>query len=397
MRFSYLLYLAYRNLFSHKMRTVLTASGVGISVAFVVFLISFGLGLQRVSTDQITNLDALQVLDVSIAKSKLLFINDETMNKFTKLGNVSEAYPQVSSAAKISYNQSSIDGVVYGKDNNYLRLEDMKLYSGQKYEDISVDQAIINAATQKQLSLSDNDVLNKEITVDVVVRSELLNKDEKAKTFSKKFKIVGVISDKSAPFIYVPLHIFTDNGVVNYSNAKIRMDNKNDVNQARLQVENMGFKVSSIKETIDQINQFFNIFQVILISFGGIAIVVACLGMFNTLTISLIEKTREVGFMKALGTMRHDIYWLFTLESVLIGAFGSIVGVTLGVMTGVLLNYGIFALASTSGNQSVELFYIPIPLVLMILAASLFVSLLTGIYPARRAARISPLDAMRYE
>jgi len=397
MRFSYLLYLAYRNLFSHKMRTVLTASGVGISVAFVVFLISFGLGLQRVSTDQITNLDALQVLDVSIAKSKLLSINDETMNKFTKLGNVTEAYPQVSSAAKISYNQSSIDGVVYGKDNDYLRLEDMKLYSGQKYDDLSVDQAIINAATQKQLALSDNDVINKEIVVDVVVRSELLNKDEKAKTFSKTFKIVGVISDKSAPFIYVPLHIFTDNGVVNYSNAKIRMENKNDVNQARLQVENMGFKVSSIKETIDQINQFFSIFQVILISFGGIAIVVACLGMFNTLTISLIEKTREVGFMKALGTMRHDIYWLFTLESVLIGAFGSIVGVTMGVMTGVLLNYGIFALASNSGNQSVELFYIPIPLVLMILATSLFVSLLTGIYPARRAARISPLDAMRYE
>jgi len=397
MRFSYLLYLAYRNLFSHKMRTVLTASGVGISVAFVVFLISFGLGLQRVSTDQITNLDALQVLDVSIAKSKLLSINDETMNKFTKLGNVTEAYPQVSSAAKISYNQSSIDGVVYGKDNDYLRLEDMKLYSGQKYDDLSVDQAIINAATQKQLALSDNDVINKEIVVDVVVRSELLNKDEKAKTFSKTFKIVGVISDKSAPFIYVPLHIFTDNGVVNYSNAKIRMENKNDVNQARLQVENMGFKVSSIKETIDQINQFFSIFQVILISFGGIAIVVACLGMFNTLTISLIEKTREVGFMKALGTMRHDIYWLFTLESVLIGAFGSIVGVTMGVMTGVLLNYGIFALASTSGNQSVELFYIPVPLVLMILATSLFVSLLTGIYPARRAARISPLDAMRYE
>jgi len=396
MRFSYLLYLAYRNLFSHKMRTILTAGGVAISVGFIVFLISFGLGLQRISTDQITNLEALQVLDVSIAKSKLLSINDETMNKFTKLGNVEEAHPQVSSATKISYGKSSIDGVAYGKNTEYLKLEDIKLTAGRQYTNESTDEAIINVAAQNQLATG-GDALGKEITLDVVIRSELLPKDEKAKQFSKTFKIVGVVNDKSAPFVYVPLHIFTDNGVVNYSNAKVKMLNKNDVNQAKLQIENMGLKASSIKETIDQINQFFSIFQVILISFGGIAILVAALGMFNTLTISLIEKTREVGFMKALGTMRHDVYWLFTLESVLIGALGSVVGVASGVGLGVVLNSAIFGLASSTGNQAVELFYIPAYLIFLILGSSVLVSLLTGVYPARRAAKISPLDAMRYE
>ena len=397
MRFSYLLYLAYKNLFSHKMRTLLTASGVAISVGFVVFLISFGLGLQRVSTQQISNLDALQVLDVSIGKSKLLALNDETINKFKNLGNVTETYPQVGSASRISIDKSSIDGVVYGKNNSYIKLEAMKLFSGREYDDNATDEATINLAAQSQLGISDSDILGKEVAVDVVVQSGLLSPGEASKTFSAKFKIVGVINDKTAPFINVPLHVFTDNGVINYSNAKVKMNNKNNIGQAQLQIESMGFQVSSIKETIDQINQFFGIFQVILISFGGIAILVACLGMFNTLTISLIEKTREVGFMKALGTMRHDIYWLFTLESVLIGAIGSILGVAIGVLSGVALNYGIFALASGSGNQSVELFYIPMSLVLIILGISLLVSLLTGIYPARRAAKISPLNAMRYE
>ncbi|MEI7689393.1 MAG: ABC transporter permease [Candidatus Saccharibacteria bacterium] len=377
------------------MRTILTAGGVAISVGFIVFLISFGLGLQRISTDQITNLEALQVLDVSIAKSKVLSINDETINKFTKLGNVEEAYPQVSSATKISYNKSSIDGVVYGKNTEYLKLEDVKLTAGRQYSNESTDEAIINVAAQNQLATGD--AIGKEITLDVVIRTELLSKDEKVKQFSKTFKIVGVVNDKSAPFVYVPLHIFTDNGVVNYSNAKVKMLNKNDVNQAKLQIENMGLKASSIKETIDQINQFFSIFQVILISFGGIAILVAALGMFNTLTISLIEKTREVGFMKALGTMRHDVYWLFTLESVLIGALGSVVGVASGVGLGVVLNSAIFGLASSTGNQAVELFYIPAYLIFLILGSSVLVSLLTGVYPARRAAKISPLDAMRYE
>ena len=395
MRFSYLIYLAYRNLFSHKMRTILTAGGVAISVGFVVFLISFGLGLQRISTDQITNMSALQVLDVSIAKSKVLSINDETMNKFTKLGNVQEAQPQVSSAAKISYDKSSIDGVVYGKNTEYLKLEDIKLTAGRQYADDSIDEAIINVAAQDQLSTGDS--LGKEIKLDIVLRSELLAKDEKVKQFSKTFKIVGVVNDKSAPYVYVPLHIFTDNGVINYSNAKVKMISKDDVTQAKLQIENMGLKASSIKETIDQINQFFNIFQVILLAFGGIAILVAALGMFNTLTISLIEKTREIGFMKALGTMRHDVYWLFTLESVLIGALGSVIGVVSGVGLGVVLNSAIFGLASSTGNQAVELFYIPAYLIFLILGASVLVSLLTGVYPARRAAKISPLDAMRYE
>lgn len=397
MRFSYLLYLAYRNILSHKMRTILTAGGVAISVAFVVFLISFGLGLQRIATDQITNMEALQVLDVSVAGSKLLSINDDTMNKFTKLGNVVEAYPQVSSAARITLDKSSIDGVVYGKNDAYLKLEGTKVFLGRLYTDESSNEAVINVAAQKQLSLSDKDVLGKEINADVVLRSGLLSPGEKSKTFSGKFNIVGVINDQSAPFIYVPLHIYTDQGVTNYSNAKIKMDSKDDVAQAKLQVESMGFKTSSIKETIDQINQFFAIFQVILLSFGAIAIIVACLGMFNTLTISLIEKTREVGFMKALGTMRHDVYWLFTLESILIGAFGSIVGVAAGVLSGVALNYGIYLLANSSGNQAVELFYISVPLIFLVLVISLVVSLLTSVYPSRRAARISPLNAMRYE
>ena len=397
MRFSYLLYLAYKNLASHKMRTLLTASGVAISVGFVVFLISFGLGLQRVSTNQITNMDALQILDVSITKSKVLFINDETIDKFKDLGNVAQVNPQVSSAAKFTIDKSTIDGVVYGKDNAYLDMEDTQLLLGNKYNDNSDNEAIINIAAQKQLSISNNDILGKEINLDIVVRSELLSKDEKANNFSKTFKIVGVINDQSAPFIYVPLRVFTNSGIVNYSNAKIKMNSKNDVNKAKLQIENLGFKVNSIKETIDQINQFFNVFQIILVSFGSIAVLVACLGMFNTLTISLMEKTREVGFMKVLGTIKHDIYWLFTLESILIGAFGSVLGVALGVVSGILLNCGIFALATNSGNQAVELFYIPVPLIGLILLISIFISLLTGFYPARRATKISPLDAMRYE
>lgn len=395
MKFSYLIYLAYKSLYGHKMRTILTASGVAISVGFVVFLVSFGLGLQRISTEQVTNIEALQVLDVSATKSKLLLINDETMNKFSNLGNVAEAFPQISAAANISYGKSSIDGVAYGKNSGYLGLEGVKLSAGREYTDDAADEVIINLAAQSQLAA--NDILGKDVNLNIVIGQDLLPKDQPAKQFTKTLTVVGIINDKSAPFAYMPLHVFTDNGVVNYSSAKIKMNSKTNVDQAKLQLESMGFKVSSIKDTIDQINQFFSVFQIILISFGSIAILVAYLGMFNTLTISLIEKTREIGFMKALGTQRHDVYWLFTLESVLIGTAGSVVGIVAGLSLGKILNYGIFNLANSTGNQAVELFYIPAYILLAIVASSILISLLTGLYPARRAAKISPLNAMRYE
>lgn len=395
MRISYIMYLALKNFYNHKMRAFLTTGGVAVSIVFVVFLMSFGIGLQRVSTNQIANIEALQILDVSLAKSKLISLNGTTMDKLAKLGNVSEAQPQVSSAAKISFKESAIDGVVYGKDLAYINLEDIRLTAGKKYSRDSANEAIINVATQNQLSATD--IIGKEITLDVIVQSDLLPKDQKSKQFAKKLTVVGVINDKSAPFVYIPMHVFTDNGIVNYSNIKIKMEDKGSISQAKLQIENMGLKVTSIKETVDQINKFFNIFQIILIAFGSIAIFVACIGMFNTLTISLLEKTREVGFMKVLGTTKRDIYWMFTFESIFIGMVGSIIGVAFGVLFGKFLNISIASLATNTGNQPVEIFYIPPYIIILVLIISILISVLTGLYPARRATKISPLNAMRYE
>ncbi len=395
MRISYIISLALKNFYNHKMRAFLTTGGIAVSVAFVVFLMSFGIGLQRISTTQIANIESLQVLDVSVAKSKTLKLDSALLTKLGDLGNVIEVQPQISSATKITYKGSSIDGVVYGKDLAYIKLEDTSLSLGKKYSKDSADEALINLAAQNQLSATD--AIGKEITIDVIVQSDLLAKNQTSKQFTKKLKIVGIINDKSAPFVYVPTHVFKDNGILNYSSAKIKMKDENSVTQAKLQAENMGLKASSIKETVDQINKFFNIFQIILIAFGSIDIIVACIGMFNTLTVSLLEKTREVGFMKVLGTTKRDIYWLFTFESILMGAIGSIVGVLVGFFIGRVINISVASLATSTGNKAVEIFYMPPYLVLVTLVIAIIISTLTGLYPARRAAKISPLNAMRYE
>jgi putative ABC transport system permease protein len=395
MRFSYILKLAFKNLRGHKMRTFLTAGGVAISVGFVVFLISLGLGLQRVSTNQISNLEALQVLDVVAGNSKLVNVGDSTIEKFSKMPNVTEVQPQVSLASKLKYKSSEIDGVAYGKDVAYIKLEAPKLASGRKYISDDAQEAIINSAAVSQLGTTD--IVGNTIDVIVNVKSEFLAKGEKTKQVELKLKVVGIIDDKSAAYVYFPLSLLKNDGLVSYSGAKVKVSSKDALPAVKLQIENMGFKTSSIKDTVDQINQFFSIFQIILISFGAIAIIVACLGMFNTLTISLLEKTREVGFMKALGTTRRDIYMLFISESILIGALGSLAGVLIGAALGTSLNLAIAGLAKATGNVAVQLFYTPFYLAALIIAVAVIISFLTGFYPSNRAARINALDAMRYE
>lgn len=396
MKFTYILFLALKNLRAHKLRTVLTAGGVAISVGFIVFLVSLGLGLQRVSTNQIANLEALQILDVTVAKSKIVNINDETDEKFKSLSNVVDVHSFVSAAAKLNFGSSEIDVVSYGKNADIFDHEDIKLVEGKKYTRKETDAAIVSLAAKE--AITKDNIIGKKITLNSIIRADQLgNKEAKSTKLEKEFTVVGVIEDSNAPYIYVPKDYYTDNGVKNFSGAKVIVNDKNNVDTTKKQIENLGFKATSIKETVDQINQFFSMFQLVLMSFGSIAIIVACMGMFNTLTISLLEKTREIGFMKSLGVMKKDIHKIFLTESILIGLIGSILGITSGYALGLVINGSIFSLAKATGNEAIELFYTPLYLILLSLIVATLVSLMTGIYPARRAGRINALDALRYE
>jgi putative ABC transport system permease protein len=119
--------------------------------------------------------------------------------------------------------------------------------------------------------------------------------------------------------------------------------------------------------------------------------------MFNTMTIALLERTQEIGIMKALGATSLDIWNMFLAESVIIGFFGGLGGIIMGMVGGELFNYGINLLAGALGGESIDMFYTPYWFVFLIIIFSTFVGLITGFYPARRAANINALEALRYK
>ena len=131
--------------------------------------------------------------------------------------------------------------------------------------------------------------------------------------------------------------------------------------------------------------------------FGCIALIVSAIGMFNTMTITLLERTEEIGIMKSIGASNSMISWMFIMEATIMGFLGGLVGVIIGWLEGEILNLLINLVAAHFGGESVSLFYSPWWFVAAVIAFSAFVGLLTGLVPARRAAKIDPLEALRYK
>jgi len=399
MKLGFIIKLAFKNLKRYKLRTLLTSGGVAISIGFITFLTALGYGLQKVSTEQIANMEALQILDVDAGKSKIVSMNEDTVRKISNLFGVEKVYPTVSVAGNISLQGSKIDGIVYGKTQDILSLEKPKIIEGKTFSSDRAEELLVNAAAVKKIGVNNYaELIGKELDVKMILRPELLADEKKVpKTESGKYKVVGILEEGNAPYVYMPLENLRRLGVVSFSGAKVKTTSRDNVDKIKILIEHMGFKVSSIKDTIDQVNQFFSVFRAVLTGFGVIAVVVSCIGMFNTLTISLIEKTREIGIMKSLGTTKKDIRRIFLSEALLIGVIGGIAGIIISYLLGEFFNASIYALAKSTGNTPVKIFVFPIELVVTALILSILISVLTGAYPSRRASRISALNALRYE
>jgi putative ABC transport system permease protein len=130
---------------------------------------------------------------------------------------------------------------------------------------------------------------------------------------------------------------------------------------------------------------------------GSIALAVASLGIMNTMVMSILERTREIGIMKAIGGSDSDVRRIFLIEAAVIGVIGGIAGLMLGWAVGRIINFGANQYIVSQGGTAGNLFSIPAWLIGSAIAFSILVSLGAGAYPARRAARLDPIQALRHD
>ncbi len=213
----------------------------------------------------------------------------------------------------------------------------------------------------------------------------------------KEAYMIAGISDGEENIVYLSLDSLTGFPLTNYTKLKVKCSSTQVLNQVREKIEEKGFAASSISETIDQANKVFSAIQVVLMVFGMIALIVSAIGMFNTMTIALLERTEEIGIMKAIGASRGSISLMFVMESTLMGFLGALGGVILGMIEGEILNFFINIIATRFGGESVDLFYSPLWFIMTVTAFGAFVGFMTGVFPARKASHIDTLDALRYK
>src|SRR3989339_383579 len=122
----------------------------------------------------------------------------------------------------------------------------------------------------------------------------------------QEFKIIGIVEEESSSYVYLPFSVSQDLGIDNYSKIKVKADKKENLDIIRESIIDKGFMVSALSDIIEQANQIFKVVQIVLASFGIVALIVSAIGMFNTMTIALLERTQEIGIMKALGATSVD-------------------------------------------------------------------------------------------
>lgn len=385
--------MAVRNLQFKKFRSFLTILGVVIGVGSVFFLMSFGLGLKDLVQKQIIGSQQIQTIDVNPGSSKIITLSQENIERFKHFGHVEEVATTYSHAGKIGLSGAAVDTVVFGADNNFANLIDFKLVSGNKNNNDNVDEVVINTSLLSALNINNaKDVLNKSVSIIVPLGGTETNE------LNKDLRIVGVIESGAGAEAFVSNHLFEAAGLTTYSQAKLVIDEQEKIGDVRKQVEALGFQTSSPVDTLEQVNQVFKFFNLILLGFGGIGMLIAILGMLNTLTISLLERTQEIGLMVALGGRSKDMRSLFIAEAITLSLLGSLIGILGAFGLGLSINALLNQLAKGRGvDQYFSIFATPLWLVALVLVIMAFIGFMVVIVPARRAARINPIDALRHE
>jgi ABC-type lipoprotein release transport system permease subunit len=182
-----------------------------------------------------------------------------------------------------------------------------------------------------------------------------------------------------------------------YSSVNVRVKNPGQIRNVEDAIKKMGFNTFSILDATRSLQQFFAVLDVFLGIFGSLALAVASIGIVNTLVMAILERRREIGIMKAIGASDGDVKKLFFAEAGAMGILGGIVGVILGWAIGQVINLGTNIYLKRQSLPPEHFWAVPWWLVAFALVFAFAVSLISGLYPAGRAARLDPVQALRYE
>lgn len=410
MKLKVILTIALKNLLRKKSRAFVTIAALSVAISLVVVLVSLGYGLQEMVISNFTTLESLRTIDVTPEKSQQIVLDETSLERMQELDSVDSVLPVVELGARIRYENSVTDVALVGLSGETfdrwvsLNIDDtsqLDYFFGNKVilgQDVLTLLGITDGASiignSVELQISFGSYMDIEVEDEAV---EPLTEVGDSVNLTDSFDVLTFENNSTSPIVFVPIEYLIQNGLIRYSLVKVVTKSASDVASTRLLLEKMGYKTSTSQDIVDQIIEIFNIVRIGLSTFGIVAGVVAALGMFNTLTVSLMEKTREIGILKALGAQRGTVLILFLSEAVIISITGSVLGIVVGLLTSGIIQLVMSTMAKIRGYSLEPLFSYPPLFLVFVFLLTILVGFLTGFYPARKAAAVNTLDALRYE
>ncbi len=435
-----LIQLVIANLSRMRGRVALTAFGVAIGTAAVLGLVSLGAGLQRSASASLGNIGDLKRIDVfsypsgpvmevaAPGKAAALSANEPQgltrarLDELAAIEGVRAVVPveELQGGATLRLRRFVSYSSITALPSDAIDMLGLAAAAGKT--EPATGEAVVGAQIkdtffdeQRGEPAQIGELMGETISLEAV----RFDKDGNPTTRTLRFRVAGVLQEKSSDTdyqIFVPQNDVQklndwlvgkriDRNRQGYNRAIVLVHDSRDVPTIQQTIRDKGYEAYSPMDTLREINRFFGILQAILGGIGAIALLVAAFGIINTLSMAILERTREIGLMKALGARNRDVMTIFLGEAASIGLLGGLAGTVVGY--GLTTVGNVLARSFTSGSggglfgmggdQPTDLIYTPLWLVIFVIGFATLVGLVSGIYPALRAATLDPLRALKSE
>jgi putative ABC transport system permease protein len=444
--------LAISNLWKRKLRAFLTAFGVTIGIGALVSMISFGKGMQKNLTESFRSLDLFNSITVFAENimggerfdqdqrtpaapatgSVRAVLDDAAIEKIAAIKGVDTVFPEVRIPAIVRFNDKEEFRLVQVIPARVASSKSFRFSAGRGYASDDESSLVLSRSFLRHVGIHDpKTAIGKKVTISSISFdfSRLNPLDLAAAISGEKLPfqmedyeltVVGVTDSlaftgpmpiqsdvfitpgasqrmKKLPFSNIWDIFLAKEGRLGYSALNVRLSSPAFVEPVKREISEMGFWSFALADQFEEVQRGFLVMNMILAAVGMIAIVVASLGIVNTMVMSIMERYSEIGIMKAVGAGDRDIRRIFFFESSIIGFLGGVFGLALGWVVSGIINRIVNYFLSRQGVPFFQYFNFPVWLCLGAIAFSVTVSLAAGIYPAMRAARVDPVRALRHD